>query len=115
MAIYVDEISLYNDASIKADARGNGNRWSHLIGDTDEELHAFAALLGLKRSWFQAQRNPALNHYDVVPSVRARAIRMGAIALSGQEFREKLAERVRARNAGLHAADSPQSRPPDSD
>ena len=29
------------------------DRWSHLVADTDEELHAFASRLGMRREWFQ--------------------------------------------------------------
>lgn len=52
-------------------------RWSHLTADTKEELHAFAARLGLRRSWFQDKPN-GLWHYDVTDSKRDQAIRLGA-------------------------------------
>ncbi len=32
------------------------DRWSHLVGDTDEEVHELAARLGMRRSWFQVNR-----------------------------------------------------------
>jgi len=60
-------------------------KWSHLFvaPATDlEELHAFAARLGLRRSWFQgppAHRHP---HYDVTSSKRALAIKLGATPVS---------------------------------
>jgi hypothetical protein len=52
-------------------------RWSHLTADTQAELHAFAARLGLRQSWFQ---NPGGGrwHYDVTDSKRDQAIAMGA-------------------------------------
>lgn len=31
--------------------------WSHLMADTDDELHAFAARLGLRRSWHPLSAN----------------------------------------------------------
>jgi len=46
------------------------------VADTLDELHDFAARLGLRRSWFQSRNYP---HYDVTISVRQRALRMGAI------------------------------------
>ena len=53
-----------------------GHRWSHLWGDDLDELHTLAAAIGLKYKWFQD--DPLLSHYDVTPSMRARAIRAGA-------------------------------------
>lgn len=43
-----------------------------------EELHAFAARLGLRRRWFQNKRLP---HYDLAPSKRRLAVSLGAIEL----------------------------------
>ena len=54
-------------------------RWTkacHLYSDTLEELHDFAAKLGLKREWFQDDRLP---HYDLTPNKRIEAIQNGAI------------------------------------
>lgn len=56
--------------------------WSHLTADTREELHAFAAKLGLKRSWFQEPDIPGLWHYDVTETKRQQAIRLGAEQIS---------------------------------
>lgn len=67
MAVYVDSEAI----------RWRGREWCHLVADTLEELHDFAARLGLRRSWFQDRgRYP---HYDVTASVRLRALNMGAI------------------------------------
>jgi Protein of unknown function (DUF4031) len=53
-----------------------GQKWCHLVADSIDELHAFAAQLGLKRHWFQERtRYP---HYDVTVNVRARALGLGA-------------------------------------
>jgi hypothetical protein len=54
-----------------------GRRWAHLISDTSlEELHAFAAELGLERAWLQGA------HYDVPSEVRERALEAGAVPVS---------------------------------
>jgi hypothetical protein len=67
-----------------------GRRWAHLVSDRDlEELHAFAAELGLERAWFQG------DHYDVPAAVRDRALALGAEPVSSAE----LVRRLRA--AGL--------------
>lgn len=77
MTVYVDEI---RDWTLIAKARGlRHSHWCHLTADTEEELHAFAARLGLRRSWFQKKSDRDYRwHYDIVPSKRAQAVRMGA-------------------------------------
>jgi hypothetical protein len=52
-------------------------RMSHMLADSLEELHAMAARIGLKRSWFQGQASTP--HYDVCEATRARALQLGAI------------------------------------
>ena len=77
MAVYVDEI---RDWTLIAKARRlRHTHWCHLTADTEAELHAFAAQLGLRRSWFQKKSDRDYRwHYDVVPSKRAQAVRLGA-------------------------------------
>ena len=56
-----------------------------MVADSHEELHAFAAKIGMKRSWFQEKTSITgrdLSHYDLVPNRRAKAIRMGAIEIN---------------------------------
>ena len=45
-------------------------------GDLDE-LHVFAAKLGLRREWFQDKAS--MPHYDLTRAKRRQAIRLGAI------------------------------------
>jgi hypothetical protein len=67
-----------------------GRRFAHLVSDVSyDELHAFAAELGLQRHWFQG------DHYDIPTEVRRRAIEQGAEPVTGAE----LVRRLRA--AGL--------------
>lgn len=47
-------------------------RMSHMIADTEEELHAMAVQIGLKREWYQG------DHYDVSKKLRGVAIHYGA-------------------------------------
>jgi hypothetical protein len=68
MPVYVD------DARIS----WRGNQWCHLVADTVDELHEFAARLGLRPEWFQ--RKTLYPHYDVTTSVRERALKLGAVA-----------------------------------
>lgn len=65
----------------------------HLFSDTydTDELHAFAAKIGLKRMWFQ--NNPRLPHYDLTPRKRAEAICHGAKQVTSRELGHLLHER----------------------
>lgn len=71
MSVYVDE----------AIWPWRGKRWAHLMGDSLDELHAFASQLGLKRAWFQSRPGGAA-HYDVTEGKRLQAIARGAVALT---------------------------------
>ncbi len=62
----------------------------HLIADTEDELHAFATRLGLKRAWFQGDGTMA--HYDLSPNKRKQAVRMGAYEITPR----MMAGRIRA-------------------
>lgn len=69
MSVYVDDLRDYG--------------WRlgpscHLWADDIDELHTFAARIGMKRSWFQDNTLP---HYDLVKSRRDRAIQLGAVQL----------------------------------
>jgi len=72
----------------------------HMISDTSlDELHEFAARLGLKREWFQNDgRTP---HYDVCKQKRERAIVLGATSLPIANRKEWL--RIISRARGLKA------------
>lgn len=64
-----------------------GRRWAHLVSDASyEELHAFAARLGIPRWAFQG------DHYDVPAEYRARALELGATAVEGRELVRRLVE-----------------------
>lgn len=73
--------------------------WSHLMADTDDELHAFAARLGLKRAWHQKAGTP-ISHYDVTEPKRQQALRLGAVPIgymsqaSMDLIRQKRAQQV---------------------
>jgi hypothetical protein len=51
---------------------------SHLIADMPDELHAFAALLGMRRGWAQTSR-AGVPHYDLTARRRALAVALGAM------------------------------------
>lgn len=67
-----------------------GRRWAHLASDSSyDELHLFAARLGVPRRAFQG------DHYDLPTEVRLQAIRLGARPVTSRELL------VRLRGAGL--------------
>ena len=70
MAVYVDN----------AVFPWRGRRWAHLMADDLDELHAFAARLGLPRRAFQDKRSGA--HYDVDTALREVALQLGATPVS---------------------------------
>ena len=61
--------------------------WSHMVSDQDEdELHAFAKRLGLKRAWAQLRPKASAAHYDIIPAKRDLALQLGAIAVTSREL-----------------------------
>ncbi|MCW1839480.1 DUF4031 domain-containing protein [Prosthecomicrobium hirschii] len=51
----------------------------HMWADTDDELHAMAAAIGIRRRWFQEPPKASWKHYDIALAKKADAIRRGAI------------------------------------
>src|SRR5437763_17045483 len=108
MTVYVD------DAHIRATVRNGPARhttaWCHLFADTQDELHAFAARLGLRRSYFQP--GPARGdgspspywHYDLTASKRQQALRLGAHAVTWRQSLQIIRDRE-ARAARAEVAD----------
>ena len=69
MAVYVDEpIWVFH-----------GLRWCHLLADESEELHRFAARLGIKGASYQGPPKTATPHYDLTAYERRQAIALGAV------------------------------------
>ena len=69
-------MAVYVDAAIW---RWSGLKWCHLLADDPDELHRFAALLGIKRVSFQGPPKTATPHYDLTGYERSKAITLGAI------------------------------------
>lgn len=79
MSVYVDPLCEYGWV-----LRGRRTASCHMTADSDEELHALASKIGLKRSWHQPP--PAhFSHYDLTPSRRAHAVAAGAVELTRAE------------------------------
>lgn len=62
-----------------------GELWSHLVSDVSyDELHTFAADLGVPRRAFQG------DHYDIPASLRERALALGAEPVRARELLTRL-------------------------
>lgn len=79
-------MTVYVDDAFVAGEWGFFTGGGHLQADTLEELHAFAAELGLRRAWFQTKPGrPEHDHYDLHRAGRERALALGARAETWRE------------------------------
>lgn len=69
MTVYIDDMYLYPMGQFR------GMKMSHMIADSEDELHAFAKQIGLKRRWYQG------DHYDISKTKRILAIKAGAVEI----------------------------------
>jgi predicted secreted hydrolase len=81
LTVYLD------DWRQRATVRGRAERWSHLLADDPDELHALAGALGIPRRGYQVhRRSAALNHYDLPEGLRDRAIALGAVPVTWRQM-----------------------------
>lgn len=83
MSVYVDQVYVHPASrGTQAHRVGSryGHRWCHLLGDSEEELHAFATSIGMKREWFDPRDGVGF-HYNLVPPKRELALRRGAVEI----------------------------------
>lgn len=79
MTCYVDQLRRYPDH------RSGQPLWCHLVTDGElDELHAFAARLGVLRERFQGHTK--YPHYDLPPAYRERALSLGAVPVDSREL-----------------------------
>lgn len=74
MAVYVD------DMHTSPLGKFGRMKMSHMMADSLDELHAFAAKIGIKRRWFQG------DHYDISKTRRALAVHLGAKEITMREM-----------------------------
>jgi RNA methyltransferase, TrmH family len=80
VAVLIDPLRAYPHAGLAVE------HWCHMAADGGfEELHAFAAGLGIPRSRFQG------DHYDLPPWVRERAVAAGADEVPTVELLRRMA------------------------
>lgn len=75
MAVYVDDMK----------AAYGRMKMCHMLADTDEELHAMAARIGVARRWWQSPEKTSGSHYDIALSKRALAFASGAIEITWRQ------------------------------
>lgn len=69
MTIYVDDVR-----------HRFRNMWMcHMWADTIDELHTEALALGLRMEWFQCPPKASWEHYDISLSMKAKALKRGAV------------------------------------
>ncbi|MFT4074322.1 MAG: DUF4031 domain-containing protein [Asticcacaulis sp.] len=73
MTVYIDDMYRY------AIGRFRGMEMSHMIADSEAELHAMALRIGMKREWYQG------DHYDVPLPRRDQALTLGAVAVTWRQ------------------------------
>lgn len=81
MTVYVDDMYKYPMGRFRR------MKMSHMIADTEDELHAMADLIGLSRRWYQG------DHYDVSMGLRAAAVTNGAKEITWRELGRMAMER----------------------
>jgi hypothetical protein len=87
MTVYVDDMHKYPLGRFRR------MKMSYMIADTDAELHAMAARIGVARRWFQG------DHYDICLSKRAQAVQAGAVEITLRELSRMAMAKRRARAA----------------
>lgn len=100
--VYVDDCFVGSD----------WGRWTgggHLQADSLQDLHEFAAGIGLKRAWFQDHRLPERAHYDLTRGKRDLALERGAIAetATAGSARRRAASAARSEHAPAAASTTP--------
>jgi hypothetical protein len=91
LTVYVDDMHEYPMGQF------GRMKMSHMIADTEQELHAMAAAIGLLRRWYQG------DHYDVSKTHRAKAIAQGAVPITLRQCSAMSLLRRRDPNAKLCA------------
>lgn len=75
MTVYVDDMK----------AKFGRMVMCHMLADTDDELHAMAARIGVARRWWQSPEKTSGSHYDIALSKRALAVLAGAVEITQKQ------------------------------
>ncbi len=58
---------------------------SHMIADSDQELHAMADTIGVSRKWWQTPVQSNTSHYDIAQSKKELALKNGAVQITQRQ------------------------------
>lgn len=78
MTVYVDDMHRYPIGLLRVGRYTM--KMSHMIADTDAELHAMAAAIGVARRWHQG------DHYDIALVKRGLAVARGAVEITYRQY-----------------------------
>lgn len=76
MMIYIDNALISFDNQL----------WCHMMADSLDELHGFAAYLGISSNWFH--KDARYPHYDITIQTKENAICLGAMAVDRRQIIE---------------------------
>lgn len=99
MAVYVDDMQL------PVMIGEQEMHWSHLLADSETELHAFAAKIGISRRWARELDSP-IAHYEIAESMRRLALAAGAVPIG--YLSPQRAALIRRRRAATHVPVDPR-------
>lgn len=77
MSVYVDNLVDYGLGAVQGAPRAK--YWCHMFADSEEELHAMADKIGMRRVWYQSWPAHSLPHYDLTATRRLVAVQEGAV------------------------------------
>ena len=87
MTVYVDDMYKYPMGQF------GRMKMSHMVADTEEELHQMAAKIGIARKWCQHEGlGKGYIHYDIAMSKRQLAIQFGAKEITLREMSKMCVE-----------------------
>ena len=64
----------------------NGQLWCHMMADSLDELHSFAAYIGVSSNWFH--KDASYPHYDITIQTKQNALCLGATAVDRKQIIE---------------------------
>ncbi len=80
MTVYVDDMHRFPIGKYRR------MKMSHMIADTDQELHDMADRIGVDRRWWQSPEATSGSHYDIALTKRELAIDAGAVEITMRQL-----------------------------
>lgn len=108
MTVYIDTLRNWGGSATF--------QWKHscpLYGDDLDELHGFAARIGMKRKWFQDR--PRFPHYDLTSRRRRKALEVGAVEETTREMVRRLYQEPAAQTQRKGPMTSPSTGCPETE